>query len=42
MVIGGNIILLCRYRKIKVWDAGNIVKWNGIIDKITFWDGKIE
>ena len=29
-------------RKIKIWDAGNIVKWDGIIDKVTFWDGKIE
>ena len=25
----------------KKWDVGCIVKWYGIIDKITFWDGKI-
>ena len=28
-------------KKIEFWDVGCIVKWYGIIDKVTFWDGKI-
>ena len=48
MVIGENYFIVQIYyfneqnRKIKVWDAENIIKWYGIIDKVTFWDGKIE
>ena len=29
-------------RKIKVWDVGSIIKQDGIIDKVVFWDSKIE
>ena len=28
--------------KIEFWDVGGIVKWYGISNKVTFWDGKIE
>ena len=28
-------------RKIEFWDVRCIVKWYGIIDKVTFWDSKI-
>ena len=28
--------------KMEFWDAGGIVKWYGISNKVTFWDGKIE
>ena len=28
-------------KKIEFWDAGCIIKWYGIIDKVIFWDGKI-
>ena len=26
---------------IEFWDVWCIVKWHGIIDKVTFWNGKI-
>ena len=29
-------------REIKVWDTGSIIKWDSIIDKVTFWNDKIE
>ena len=28
-------------KKIEFWEVECIVKWYGIIDKVTFWDGKI-
>ena len=30
------------WKHIKSGDVGNIVKWYGIIDKVAFWDSKIE
>ena len=31
-----NIILI----KIEFFDVGGIVKWNGISNKVAFWNGK--
>ena len=28
-------------KKIEFWDVECILKWYGIIDKVTFWYGKI-
>ena len=43
------IILLCnlyyfnmQYEKNKIWVVGYIIKWYGIINKVVFWDDKIE